>query len=163
MTPTNHLALPDTEADILSLMMNKPDKIIPKVRMELREDDFFGARNRVLFSFLLEMHREGQPIDVTTVSPALQKKGMLEKVGGITAINAIYGKTLGIGAIDTYIGYVRERARRRKLIELMDVAIAQAADLQEDIDIRKFQSDMAEIAKPRHTSGKTMKEWRTST
>ncbi len=158
MTPTQHLAAFETEADILSLMLCKPDQSIPKVRAELVADDFFRQTHRVLYACLLEMYQEHEVIDITTVVPYLQSKGKLDAVGGVKAVSYIYSKALGVGALGSYMATVKERARRRKAIELMDVAISQAADLGEELDLHSLQSDMAKVASERYMAERTMKD-----
>ena len=105
-------------------MMSRPDEAIPKVRAEILADDFFRQNHRELYVCLLAMYQEHKPVDITTVVPYLQSRGVLDKVGGLSALMDIYGKTLGIGALDSYISTVKDRARRRNAVQLMDMAIA---------------------------------------
>ena len=158
MTNYQHLAAIDTEADVLSCMLNRADDVIPKVRAEILTDDFFRQSHRVLYACLLDMYQEHRPIGIDTVVPYLQGRGELDKVGGIKAVSAIYGKALGIGALGSYISTVKERARRRNAIQLMDVAISKACDLSEELDLHSFQSDMAKVAAERYSEERSIKD-----
>ncbi len=158
MTPIQDLAALDTEADILSLMLCKPNEIIPRVRVELTENDFFRESHKVMFSGLLEMFKDGEPIDITTVVPYFQKKGIVEKVGGIIGIRYFYEKTLGLGYLDSYLGTVKDRARRKHSIELMDIAIAEARDITEDFNIHAHMAKLSEVMKEKYLPEKTIKD-----
>lgn len=158
MTPVQHLAAIETEKDILSIMLSRPDQSIPKVRAEIVSDDFFRQSHRELYACLLDMYQSHEPIDLTTVVPYLQSRGALDKVGGLSAITDIYSKALGMGALDSYIATVKDRARRRNAILLMDAATAQAADLSEELDLHAFQSNMAKVAADRYMAERTMKD-----
>ena len=158
MTNIQQLAAIETEQDILSCMLIRPDEAIPKVRAELVEDDFFRQNHRLLYACLLDMYQAKEPIDITTVVPYLQNRGELDKVGGIRAISTINGKALGIGMLDSYIGTVKDRARRRNAITLMDTAIAQAGDLTENLDLHAFQSELAKVAAERYRAERSIKD-----
>ena len=158
MTPIQHLADMDTEKDILSIMLYKPDQSIPKVKAELVAEDFFRQNHRELYACLLEMYQERQYIDITTVMPFLLSKGKMEAVGGHRYVMDIYAKNLGMGALDSYIATVKDRARRRNAILLMDTAIAKAADLSEELDFHAFLSDMAKVAADRFMAERTMND-----
>lgn len=156
MTPIQNLAAVETEKDILSLMMNEADVIIPKVRAALVTDDFYRADHRIIFQTMLEMYQSGKAVDLTTLVPELDAKGELDKVGGIMSISDIYGKFLGTGALDTYLDIVKDRSRRRNAISLMDVAIAQAQDLSSELDLMSFQTKLAKVAATRYVKERSM-------
>ena len=158
MIDYRHLADVETEKDLLGSMMSRPDEAIPKVRAEILADDFFRQSHRELYVCLLAMYQEHKPIDITTVAPYLQSRGVLDKVGGLPALTDIYGKALGIGALDSYISTVKDRARRRNAVQLMDVAIAQALDLSEDLDMHDFQSKLAKVAQDRYVAECSMQD-----
>lgn len=150
MTPIQNLAAIETEKDILSLMLCKPGDIIPRVRAELVADDFYRESHKLIFSVLLDMYQAKEEIDITTIVPRLEKAGILEQVGGLSAITDIYGKTLGIGAVDSYLEVVKDRSRRINSVKLMDVAIAKAVDLSEELDLHSFQTELAKVAASRY-------------
>lgn len=158
MTNYQHLAAIETEADILSCMMNKPGETIPKVRAELTADDFYRQSHSLLYTCLLDMYSEHKPIDISTIVPYLQERGELDKVGGITGVSVINIKSLGIGALQSYVSIIKDRARRRNAIQLMDAAIAQAADLSADLDLHSFQSSMAKVMANRSIDERSMKD-----
>lgn len=156
MTPIQDLAAVETEQDILSLMMNKADTTIPKIRAALVADDFYRAAHRIMFQTMLDMFKSGKHVDMSTLIPELMAKGELDNVGGVMAVSAINGKFLGIGALDTYLDIVKDRSRRRNAINLMDVAIAQAKDLSSELDLMSFQAKLAKVAAARYVKERSI-------
>lgn len=157
MTNIQNLAAVGAEQDLLNCMMVKPDSAIPKVRVEITAGDFFRQTHRVIYACLLAMYQAHEPIDSTTITLFLQKRGELEKVGGVSAVSYIYRKSFGVG-LNTYIATVKDRARRRDAIGLMDAAISQALDLSEDLDLHDFQSNIAKVAQNRYAAEYTMQD-----
>jgi replicative DNA helicase len=158
MTNYQHLAAIETEKDILCCMIAEPAKTIPLIRTEIVADDFFRVQHRLIFNALLDMYRNDKTIELDTVIPFLQERGELDKVGGIMAISNIYGKELGVGALDSYINTVKERAQRRNAIQQMDIAIAKASALEEELDLHDFMAEIAKIASARYVKERTMKD-----
>ena len=156
MTNYQHLAAVDTEKSLLGTMILKPDEAIPRVRAEIVADDFFRQSHRALYGSLLDMYQQHLPIDITTVVPFMQKAGSLEKIGGITAISDVYGKSMGMSMLDSYIATVKDRARRRNAVELMDAAIASALDMTEDLDLHSFQCSLAKVTAERYTAERSI-------
>lgn len=157
MTPIQQLAAIETEKDVLSLMMCKPH-IIPKVKAELKAEDFFRQSHRVLYGCLLDMFQKQEHIDITTIIPKLQERNELDKVGGIMGVSDIHNKTLGIGAVDSYLETLKERAKRKHAIEIMDLALAEAADLGSTFDVHSYVSKLADVMKERYLPERSAKE-----
>src|SRR3954463_9249059 len=52
----------------------------------LKPDDFYRERHHLIYDAMLSLYREGEPIDVLTVSEQLKQKGQLDDVGGEGAV-----------------------------------------------------------------------------
>ena len=156
MTPIQHLSAVDTEKDILNLMISIPDETIPKVQAEIVADDLYREVHKPIFTTLLAMYNAHEQIDITTLTSRLHQKGELERIGGVTSLTAIYIKSLNPGSLDTYLDVVKDMARRRKAIGLMDVALSQVADLSEELDLNTFQTNLAKIMTARYVQEESM-------
>ena len=156
MTPIQHLSAVEAEKDILNLMISKPDETIPKVQAELVADDLYREVHKPIFTTLLAMYNAHEQIDITTLTSRLHQKGELERIGGVTNLTAIYIKSLSPGSLDTYLDVVKDMARRRKAISLMDAALSQVADLSEELDLNAFQTNLAKIMTARYVQEESM-------
>lgn len=158
MTNYQHLAAIEAEKDVLSCMMNEAHKAIPMVRIEIVADDFFRQQHRLLYDCLLDMYQNGETIEIDTIVPFLQKRGELDKVGGLRGVMDIYHSALGMGGLDSYISTIKERAQRRNAIQQMDIAIAKASALDEELDLHDFMAEIAKIASARYVKERNMKD-----
>ena len=86
------------------------------VEEELKPEDFYRDRHRLIYTAMLELYRDGEPVDVLTVSDQLQRDGTLKQAGGKAAIDELTGGVPGMGAIRRYARIVTDLARTRELL-----------------------------------------------
>ena len=71
----------EAEQSVLGAMLIDSDSV--SICMEgLDENDFYRPENREIFSAMIDLFEQDTPIDIVTVCEALNKKGVLESVGG---------------------------------------------------------------------------------
>jgi replicative DNA helicase len=83
---------------------------------DLKPEDFYRPRHGTIFAAMVELHREGEPVDVLTVSDQLRRDGTLEQAGGKAAIDELTGGVPGLGGIRRYARIVTDLARTRELL-----------------------------------------------
>ncbi|HHH35783.1 MAG TPA: replicative DNA helicase [Gammaproteobacteria bacterium] len=82
----------------------------------VHEEDFYRRDHRLIFHALGELTREGQPLDVVTVSEWLERHKQLEAAGGLAYLGMLANNTPGASNIKAYANIVRERSVLRQLI-----------------------------------------------
>ncbi|MWJ27588.1 replicative DNA helicase [Halomonas sp. ZH2S] len=87
-------------------------------------DDFYRYEHRLVFNVMTYMAEAGQPLDVVTLSEALEARDQLDTVGGLAFLAELARNTPSASNIRAYADIVRERATLRKLIR----AASQIAD-----------------------------------
>ncbi|WP_017430883.1 replicative DNA helicase [Vreelandella jeotgali] len=87
-------------------------------------DDFYRYEHRLVFNVMMHLAEAGQPLDVVTLSEALEARDQLEAVGGLGFLAELARNTPSASNIRAYADIVRERATLRKLIR----AAGQIAD-----------------------------------
>ncbi|WP_346795388.1 replicative DNA helicase [Halomonas sp. Bachu 37] len=87
-------------------------------------DDFYRYEHRLVFNVIAYLAESGQPLDVITLSEALEARDQLDVVGGLAFLAELARNTPSASNIRAYAGIVRERATLRKLIR----AASQIAD-----------------------------------
>src|SRR6185369_14967155 len=55
----------------------------------LKPEDFYRERHRLIYDSMLHLYREGEPIDVLTVTEHLRQQGKLDDVGGESSVDAL--------------------------------------------------------------------------
>jgi replicative DNA helicase len=84
----------------------------------LKADDFYNARNRIIFDAVLNLHWKNQSIDLVTVLSELEKEGKLEEAGGSQYLTGISVRVPTSVHIKEYVQTVRERSLYRRFIHL---------------------------------------------
>ena len=88
-----------------------------KAAENLVPESFYSEKNGKIFSAMTTLLDENTPIDVTTVTGALQKKNELSSVGGVEYLTEILNYVPTAANIDFYLQAVEESAILRNLIE----------------------------------------------
>ncbi|HOO61999.1 MAG TPA: replicative DNA helicase [Bacillota bacterium] len=98
-------------------------KAISTATQILEKDDFYHPANGIIFETITEMSIvKADAIDLITLSDALETKGLLEKVGGITYLSTITDLSFNISLtnIQSYATTVKYKSMLRKLILITD-------------------------------------------
>ena len=86
------------------------------VSERLVADDFYRYEHRLVFNVMIHLAESGQPMDVVTLSEALEERDQLDTVGGLAFLAELARNTPSASNIRAYADIVRERATLRKLI-----------------------------------------------
>ncbi len=79
-------------------------------------DDFYRYEHRLIFNVMGQLAEEARPMDVVTMSEALEGRDQLDTVGGLAYLAELARNTPSASNIRAYADIVRERATLRKLI-----------------------------------------------
>lgn len=107
----------ESERAVLAALLLDP-RALPAVAQQLHAGDFYAARHRVIYQAMLALARSDQPIDLRTLQARLESFGSLDGLGGLAYLASLDLDLPDIGRLDAYVAIVRERAARRRLIEL---------------------------------------------
>ncbi len=92
-----------------NLMIEIADLLIP--------DDFYDAKNRLIYRSMLNLSKEGKNIDITTVVSTLEKSNLLEQCGGIEYLSSIADRSYSTLNFETYCDLVSEASIKRQTID----------------------------------------------
>ena len=87
-----------------------------RVAEKVVKDDFYLRQHKEIFSAMAALMVQNNPIDLITVSEALEKDKKLEDIGGFAYLGEIAKNTPSAANIVAYAEIVRERAVVRELI-----------------------------------------------
>ena len=87
-----------------------------RVAEKVVKDDFYLRQHKAIFSAMAALMVQNNPIDLITVSEALEKDKKLEDIGGFAYLGEIAKNTPSAANIVAYAEIVRERAVVRELI-----------------------------------------------
>jgi replicative DNA helicase len=106
-------------------------------------DEFYKEANRQIFLTALKLFKQGQPVDLITLTIQLRKESELDRCGGTVYLEQIFLKEppsikkdgFSPDNLDTYINILREMALLRQLIS----RIATIADIAFQGNIKKLE------------------------
>src|SRR5579864_3060193 len=82
------------------------------------EHDFYRLDHRTIYRIMADLVLQSKPLDIITVSEALERSKELDIVGGLNYLGGLAKNTPTSANIAAYADIVRERAILRRLIEV---------------------------------------------
>lgn len=105
---------------------------LQKVCEELTSDMFFVEANKYIFNAISDLHENKIPLDSTTVKNEIEKKVSLSSIGGVEYLSEVIDSVITAANVEYYIDIIREKALRRKLIEVSTSITTSAFDEDSD-------------------------------
>jgi len=90
--------------------------IISKLAGVLEEQDFYYARNGIVYGAMLELYHRNEPVDYLLLVDEIQRQGQLEQAGGATYIAGLLGSVPTPIHADHYARIIADAAFMRRLI-----------------------------------------------
>ena len=82
----------------------------------LTENDFYVEAHKIIFNSMYEIYKKNSPVDLITLSDELEKKDLLESVGGLEYITTLTNIVPSASNYKHYIEIVKRDSVLRKLI-----------------------------------------------
>lgn len=105
----------ESEQSVLGGLMLAPQSL---AKINLDPDDFYRRDHREIFRGILALDRKGQPFDAVTLGEWFESEGKSELVGGGAYIVELACTTPSAANIAAYAEIVRDKANKRRLIEV---------------------------------------------
>lgn len=107
----------EAEQNVIGGLMLDQDRV-EIVATKISEDDFYVRGHGVIFRGILALSAQGKPCDFVILSEWLERHGLLEESGGEDYLIRVCNETASAANVAEYAGIVKERAIRRRVIEL---------------------------------------------
>ncbi len=86
----------------------------------LSVDDFYAQNHKIIFEQIEKLNKNNKPIDLVMLSSALEKEGLLERVGGVTTLYELIDSIPSTANVDYYVNILNSNSMRRRLIRECD-------------------------------------------
>ncbi|RYY00671.1 replicative DNA helicase, partial [bacterium] len=148
LTPSN---IDAERAVIGSMLLDK--EAVSKVLEMLFSESFYVPNHQVIFETIKELYVRNSPIDIVTVTDALQSKLILDDVGGYTYLLDLTESVPTTANVEQYAKIVEEKNIRRELIKASNEIIKEAYESSEDISLvlDKAEKNIFTIGQKRST------------
>jgi len=137
----------DLEEAVLGALMLEKDALTTVVDI-LKAESFYKESNKEIYSAILELFNDSDPVDLLTVTNKLKKRGSLEFVGGAFYVSEITSKVSSAANIEYHARIITEMAIKRELIriatEIHKEAYEDTTDVFELLD--KTEQSLFEIS-----------------
>ena len=118
----------DAEESVLGAVLIGGADALVKVMDILEPGDFYKELNGVLFENMVNMVSEGKPIDILTVTEHLKTQGILDDSDKAFYVTGLLEAVPSAANVGYYAEIVKNRARRRAIINASYRATQQAYD-----------------------------------
>lgn len=78
--------------------------------------DFYKPSHQIIYRTVTDLHQKAQPVDLVTVTNALQSKNELDVIGGPEYLLSILDKVVSAANIDSHARIIHEKSLLRRLI-----------------------------------------------
>lgn len=111
-------SLPAEQA-VIGVLLSRPE-LLDSVSQSLSSDDFYADQHRVVYAQMTEMAAAGETADFIAVQDRLQQNKLLDRAGGPAYLGDLVGAAPSGAHMEHYVGMIRDRSTRRKVIEAAD-------------------------------------------
>jgi replicative DNA helicase len=110
------------------------NEALNRVLEVMKEGDFYRESHRKIFSAILHLYEQSEPVDLITLAEALKNRDALEEVGGIEYLNSLVNSVPTAANIAYYAKIVKEKSILRKLINRSTEIINQVYTVSGEVD-----------------------------
>lgn len=127
------------EQSVLGGMLLSKDAVAD-VLERLRPGDFYRPAHQNVFDAILDLYSRGEPADAVTVAAELDRRGLLQRIGGAPYLHTLIATVPTAANAGYYAGIVAEKAVLRRLVEAgtrvvqYGYAGAEGADIAQVVD-----------------------------
>lgn len=133
---------PEAEISVLGSLMLDKDAIV-KVADVVTPEDFYDNRNRLIYEAMQELFSKSVPIDILTVTNALENKKLLDKIGGGSYLTELINSVPSAANVVHYAFIVRKKGTLRRLIatasEINNLAYDEETEIEQILDKAESQ------------------------
>ena len=103
-----------------------------KVCEDLDSDMFVSEANKRIFEAIYTLHQNKIPLDSSTIKNEIEKHISINAIGGIEYLSEVIDSVISSANIDYYIDIIKDKALRRKLIDVTNKINSDAYNEEEE-------------------------------
>src|SRR5215831_2293758 len=145
----------DAERSILGAILL--ESLLFDQAAELKPDDFSLDAHRRIFSRMRDLQDTGRPVDMITLAEELDRRKEVEAVGGVAYLSSLIDGLPERPSIEHYVRIVRNKSLLRGLINIAQLAIAEAIDHSDEAEevINRAEQGIFQLSENRLGQGFT--------
>lgn len=127
----------DAEASLLGSILIDDDVII-RVADQINAEDFYEERHNIIYTSMRKLYEQHKPVDLLTLSNALQDQQELDTVGGASYLTELTNIVPTAAHAEQYADIVAAKSVRRRLIKASEDITNLSFDESSDDDIAEI-------------------------
>lgn len=132
--PQGHSAGSRPGKGVLALMAMDPATYVGQcVTIGMTEDYFYLPAHKLLWRLFQARYNKNEPIDIVSITQALEDMHQLEAVGGSAGLAEIYTFTTTGAYFEHYLNVLKDKFILRSIIDIANQSTTQAFDNPDDV------------------------------
>ena len=125
---------PGQEKGVLALLAMDPATYMPQaVTFGVSDDFFYIPAHQVLWRLFLSRYNSNQPLDIISITQALDDMHQLGAVGGSAGLADLYTFTTTGAFFEHYLQVLKDKALLRSIIDIATKSMTQAFDNPDEV------------------------------
>ena len=144
----------EAEQSILGAMLVYPSLVRTVVDQDLHAEEFYVEAHQRIFGCMMDLHENGQNVDVTTLITRLNDTSQLELVGGADYVIKLSDSAVSSANGVFYIDIIKQRYHLRRLIETAEKIAEEGFDSSSSLDdvLDHAEKEILEVTRSRRAS-----------
>lgn len=109
----------EAEKALLGSIMLRPEGLF-EASDQITPESFYSNKHKMIYESMLELHSNGEPIDLISLSSKMKEKKSLESIGGASYLTELVNTVPSSSNLDHYVKIVHKKHILRRLIEAAD-------------------------------------------
>lgn len=144
----------EAEQSILGAMLVYPSLVRTVVDQDLHAEEFYVEAHQRIFGCMMDLHENGQNVDVTTLITRLNDTSQLALVGGADYVIKLSDSAVSSANGVFYIDIIKQRYHLRCLIETAEKIAEEGFDSSSSLDdvLDHAEKEILEVTRSRRAS-----------
>ncbi len=147
----------EAEQGVLGCVLLSPNDCLGLCIEKLKSgpEVFYDLRHQTIYTALVEMFDQREPIDLITVQQRLKDRQLLEPIGGIPYLSALQDAVPSAANLSYYLDIVLEKALLRKMIHTCTDVVGRVYDYDGEVDalLDEVERDILRMSESRSEGG----------
>ena len=101
----------------------------------LQSDDFYLQKHRWIYTAIIDMHRNGEPVDFVTLVHELERRSQLEAIGGAFYLSQLANAVPSAMNVASYARIISDARKRRDMLDMVSEIARMTYREDQDLNI----------------------------
>lgn len=123
----------DAEQAVLAAVL-MDNQAINACMERIKAKDFYKEGHRLIYDQMVTLSEKGEPVDLVTLSSALQNSGRLDQAGGASYLSLLVDGVPVASNIESYVKIIKEKSLLRELISTAGAIATDCYEQEKEIN-----------------------------